>query len=39
MTSISTRCSDLDAEMPGHLGVPRAVLDNVVFCHQEESNW
>ena len=21
------------------LGVSKAVLDNVIFCHQEESNW
>ena len=21
------------------LGVPKAVLEHVVFCHQEESNW
>ncbi|KAI8141253.1 hypothetical protein BJV82DRAFT_518796 [Fennellomyces sp. T-0311] len=39
MTSISTRCSDMDAEIPQHLGVPKAILENVVFCHQEESNW
>ncbi|KAI8576739.1 hypothetical protein K450DRAFT_178854 [Umbelopsis ramanniana AG] len=37
--SISTRCAELDAELPLHLGVPKAILDNVIFCHQEESNW
>ncbi|KAJ2886298.1 DNA repair protein rad50, partial [Coemansia asiatica] len=37
--SISSRCSDLDAMMPEQLGVSKAVLDNVIFCHQEESNW
>ncbi|KAJ3361698.1 DNA repair protein rad50 [Allomyces arbusculus] len=37
--SLSTRCADLDAEMPIHLGVSKAILDNVIFCHQEESNW
>ncbi|KAL7749709.1 DNA repair protein rad50 [Sorochytrium milnesiophthora] len=37
--SLSSRCSDLDAEMPIHLGVSQAVLENVIFCHQEESNW
>jgi len=21
------------------LGVSKAVLDNVIFCHQEDSNW
>lgn len=37
--SISTRCAELDAEIPLHLGVSRAVLENVIFCHQEESFW
>ncbi|KAJ1812537.1 DNA repair protein rad50, partial [Coemansia sp. RSA 2599] len=37
--SISSRCADLDAMMPEQLGVSKAVLDNVIFCHQEESNW
>lgn len=25
--------------MPELLGVSRAILDNVIFCHQEDSNW
>jgi DNA repair protein RAD50 len=29
----------MDAEMPNLLGVSKAVLDNVIFCHQEESYW
>jgi len=37
--SISTRCAELDAEIPLHLGVSKAVLENVIFCHQEESFW
>lgn len=37
--SISTRCAELDAEIPTHLGVSRSVLENVIFCHQEESFW
>jgi DNA repair protein RAD50 len=37
--SITSRCADMDAELPLHLGVPKAILDNVIFCHQEESNW
>lgn len=37
--TISTRCADLDAQMPLYLGVSKAVLDNVIFCHQEESLW
>lgn len=26
-------------QMISFLGVSKAVLDNVIFCHQEESNW
>ncbi|KAI8641197.1 hypothetical protein BD408DRAFT_219419 [Parasitella parasitica] len=37
--SITSRCADMDSELPLHLGVPKAILDNVIFCHQEDSNW
>lgn len=37
--SISGRCAEIDREVPYHLGVSAAILDNVVFCHQEESTW
>ncbi|KAL9988028.1 hypothetical protein ACROYT_G002425 [Oculina patagonica] len=37
--SLSSKCADLNREMISFLGVSKAVLDNVVFCHQEESNW
>ncbi|KAJ3021198.1 DNA repair protein rad50 [Thoreauomyces humboldtii] len=37
--SLSTKCAELDAEMPLQLGVSRAILDNVIFCHQEDSYW
>jgi len=37
--SISSRCAEMDAEIPLQLGVSRAVLENVLFCHQEESFW
>ena len=36
---LSTKCADLDTEIPRLLGVSKAILDNVIFCHQEESNW
>ena len=29
----------MDSEIPHLLGVSRAVLDNVIFCHQEDSYW
>lgn len=38
-TTISTRCAELDAQMPQYLGVSKAILDYVVFCHQDESLW
>ncbi|OWZ73899.1 hypothetical protein AYX14_00623 [Cryptococcus neoformans] len=37
--TISTKCSEMDEEVPYLLGVSRAILENVIFCHQEESNW
>jgi DNA repair protein RAD50 len=37
--SISTRVAELDTIIPQYLGVSKAVLDNVIFCHQEESLW
>ena len=33
------RCADMDRLVPGLMGVSPAVLDNVVFVHQEDSNW
>lgn len=29
----------MDSELPLQLGVPKAILENVIFCHQEDSNW
>jgi len=37
--SISTRVAELDQIIPQYLGVPKAILDNVIFCHQEDSLW
>jgi len=39
LATISSKCAEIDADVPNHLGVSRAILDNVIFCHQEESNW
>ncbi|KAF8627436.1 hypothetical protein AX17_006250 [Amanita inopinata Kibby_2008] len=36
---ISTKCAEMDTEIPQLLGVSKAVLENVIFCHQEESYW
>lgn len=38
-STISTRVAELDASMPSYLGVSTAVLENVIFCHQDESLW
>ncbi|KKZ63449.1 DNA repair protein RAD50 [[Emmonsia] crescens] len=38
-TSISSRVAELDQIMPQYLGVSKAVLDSVIFCHQDESLW
>jgi DNA repair protein RAD50 len=37
--SLSTKCATLDEEVSSQLGVSKAILENVIFCHQEESNW
>ncbi|CEH16430.1 DNA repair protein RAD50, ABC-type ATPase/SMC superfamily [Ceraceosorus bombacis] len=36
---LSTKCAELDEEIPRLLGVSKSILDNVIFCHQEDSNW
>ena len=36
---ISSRVLQLNGILPQYLGVSAAVLDNVIFCHQEESLW
>lgn len=37
--AVDQRCADINSEMLELLGVSKAVLTNVIFCHQEESNW
>lgn len=37
--SLSQKCSDLDKHIPEILGVSSAILENVIFCHQEDSSW
>jgi len=36
---LSSRVAEMDHMVPRLLGVSRAVLDSVIFCHQEESLW
>lgn len=37
--TFSSKVVDLDSAMLEHLGVSEAVLDSVIFCHQDESLW
>ncbi|XP_020285711.1 DNA repair protein RAD50 [Pseudomyrmex gracilis] len=37
--SITNRCADVDAELSVALGVSKAILNYVIFCHQDELNW
>ncbi|KAJ8687829.1 hypothetical protein QAD02_023623 [Eretmocerus hayati] len=36
---ITNKCCDIDAEMLRAMGVSKPILNYVIFCHQEESNW
>lgn len=38
-TVATPRCFDVGATVIELLGVPRAILENVIFCHQTDSNW
>ncbi|GMM38060.1 MRX complex DNA-binding subunit [Saccharomycopsis crataegensis] len=38
-TRISTKVSELDVQVPNYLGVSKAILEYVIFCHQEDSLW
>ncbi|KAK7078560.1 hypothetical protein SK128_026094 [Halocaridina rubra] len=36
---ISSKCVEFEYEMINALGVSKPILNNVIFCHQEEANW
>lgn len=36
---ISGRVEDINNNMCEFMGVSRAIINNVIFCHQEDSNW
>ncbi|PHH77180.1 hypothetical protein CDD80_869 [Ophiocordyceps camponoti-rufipedis] len=38
-TTTSTRQAQLDEMIPERLGVSPAILDSVIFCHQDDSLW
>ena len=37
--SQSYKCADIDKQIPELMGVSKAILESVIFCHQEESTW
>ncbi|XP_045532094.1 DNA repair protein RAD50-like [Pieris brassicae] len=37
--NISNKIGNIDKEIPYHLGVSSSILENVIFCHQEDSCW
>ena len=38
-TAISSKNAEMDAQIPIFLGASPAILDNVIFCHQDDSLW
>ena len=38
-SATSHRCAEMDRIVPEMIGASKAVLENVVFVHQEDSNW
>ncbi|KAF2401675.1 DNA repair protein RAD50 [Trichodelitschia bisporula] len=38
-STYTTRVLDLDKLMPERLGVSKAILESVIFCHQDDSLW
>jgi DNA repair protein RAD50 len=37
--TMSTKVAQMNKVIPMHLGVPPAILENVIFCHQDDSLW
>ncbi|KAK8803667.1 hypothetical protein WA158_001361 [Blastocystis sp. Blastoise] len=37
--SLSNRVIDYNATIPELIGISKSILDNVIFCHQEDSYW
>jgi DNA repair protein RAD50 len=37
--SMSSRVAEINDVMPKYLGTSKAILDSVIFCHQDESLW
>jgi len=39
VASISTRCADIDKDIENLLSISKPILENVIFCHQEDNLW
>ena len=37
--TIGHTCAEIDKQVPDLMGISKAVLENVILCHQENSNW
>ncbi|XP_017008025.3 DNA repair protein RAD50 [Drosophila takahashii] len=37
--SLSGRTADIDVAISDFMGVSKAIINNVLFCHQEDSSW
>ncbi|EAN32440.2 AAA domain protein [Theileria parva strain Muguga] len=37
--SLALKTTDMDMAVPLLMGMSKALLDNVIFCHQDENNW
>jgi DNA repair protein RAD50 len=37
--TMSKKVAEMNDIIPMHMGVPPAILENVIFCHQDESLW
>ena len=35
--SINNNCAEMDKQVPLLMGVSSAILENVIFCHQDEA--
>ena len=39
IAGITHTCAEMERQVPELMGVSQSVLENVIFCHQEESLW
>ena len=37
--ALTSKCADLDSKVLDLMGVSKPILNYVIFCHQEDSNW